>query len=146
MKPNARITRQARPALRDAAQQIWLAGLGALALAEEESSRVFETLVEKGRTFQEETVDTAVAAVDARVDEAKTATVSRLEKLGRAVDGRFETALARLGVPTHREIASLTRRVEALRRTVDATAAKTARPARRVAARTRRTVSEATNS
>ena len=34
--------------VKDNAQHIWLAGLGALATAGEEGSRVFEDLVEKG--------------------------------------------------------------------------------------------------
>ena len=41
------------PGLRDTAQQIWLAGLGAFALAEEEGGKLFRSLVHKGETLEQ---------------------------------------------------------------------------------------------
>ena len=39
------------PMLRDSVEQVWLAGLGALALTEEEGLRFFRRLVKKGEGF-----------------------------------------------------------------------------------------------
>lgn len=47
--PTERILRNE---VRESAQKIWLAGLGALALAEEEGARLFDTLVERGRELE----------------------------------------------------------------------------------------------
>ena len=41
--------------VKDSAQQIWLAGLGAFAKAQEEGGKVFEALVKEGETIQART-------------------------------------------------------------------------------------------
>ena len=46
---------QLAAAVKDSAQQIWLAGLGAFAKAQEEGSKVFENLVKEGRGIQRRT-------------------------------------------------------------------------------------------
>ena len=40
--------------VRESAHKIWLAGLGALAVAEEEGSKLFKSLVEQGERFEAE--------------------------------------------------------------------------------------------
>ena len=42
----------AHPSVKDSAQQIWLAGLGAFAKAQEEGGKVFEALVKEGLGMQ----------------------------------------------------------------------------------------------
>ena len=46
-------------AVKDSAQQIWLAGLGAFSKAQEEGSKVFETLVKEGLSIQRKTQSVA---------------------------------------------------------------------------------------
>jgi poly(hydroxyalkanoate) granule-associated protein len=41
--------------VKDSAQQIWLAGLGAFSKAQEEGGKVFEALVKEGLTIQRKT-------------------------------------------------------------------------------------------
>ena len=41
--------------VRESAQQIWLAGLGAYAKAQEEGNKVFDALVKEGETIQKKT-------------------------------------------------------------------------------------------
>ena len=41
--------------VKDSAQQIWLAGLGAFSKAQEEGGKVFEALVKEGMTIQRKT-------------------------------------------------------------------------------------------
>jgi len=43
---------QLSSAVKDSAQQIWLAGLGAFSKAQEEGSKVFDTLVKEGLAIQ----------------------------------------------------------------------------------------------
>ena len=40
------------PAMRESVEQVWLAGLGALALTEEEGSKFFRALVKKGEGIE----------------------------------------------------------------------------------------------
>ena len=42
-------------AIKESAQQIWLAGLGAFAKAQEEGGKAFESLVKEGLTIQRKT-------------------------------------------------------------------------------------------
>ena len=102
----------------DSAQKIWLAGLGALSAAEQEGSRMFSSLVEKGKTFEargRKQIDEVKSRVEETVEKAE----SSWEKLGATVDDRVEAAIKKLGVPSRNEIQKLTKRVEELTLKVD---------------------------
>lgn len=108
--------------LRESAQKIWLAGLGALSAAEQEGSKLFKTLVEKGEKFESrgrDVVDDAKEDVTDAVDDAKTKAETAWEKVEDRVDGAVASALKRFGVPSREEIATLTQRVEELTRVVE---------------------------
>jgi poly(hydroxyalkanoate) granule-associated protein len=109
MAQTTRRTGQA-PTLRDSVEQVWLAGLGALALTEREGNRLFRTLVKQGEGFEKDAKVRLRKAV-AAAKEAPGATVDRIES---GLDETMTGVLRRLGVPTKREITSLTRRVEGL--------------------------------
>ena len=96
--------------LKDSAHRIWLAGLGALAAAEEEGTKLFSRLVERGREVE--------SRGKVEVDNAKTKAESTWndlgDKVGSKVDETLTATLNRLGVPTRDEIRTLTQRVEEL--------------------------------
>lgn len=108
-------------AIKDSAQQIWLAGLGAFAKAQEEGGKVFETLVAEGMNIQKRTkaaTEEKVAEVAEKVAKNKTdwtrqATQS-LDKLETIFEDRVSRALGRLGVPSKGDLQDLLERVEAL--------------------------------
>jgi poly(hydroxyalkanoate) granule-associated protein len=111
--------------------QIWLAGLGALARAQREGPKLFETLVEEGGSFQEhqranaqqlvksawdglrETVDTRTAEVRSKAGEA-------MDNLEGIFQSRVQKALQQLGMPTSKEINALSRKVDELNHSVHA--------------------------
>lgn len=98
--------RKAQRDLKDSAQKIWLAGVGALAVAEEEGVRMFDSLVERGREWEgrgRERMDKARSRVEHAVDDVE-----------ERVDERVSQVMHRLGVPTRDEIHRLTRKVEEL--------------------------------
>jgi poly(hydroxyalkanoate) granule-associated protein len=112
-----KVTRRA-PALRQSIDQVWLAGLGALAMAEEEGSHFFRTLVRKGEGFEQASraqIDRLAGRMTARAEGVRRSTVNRL---GAGFDDAMTGMLHRLGVPTAKEISSLTRRVESLTETL----------------------------
>ena len=102
----------------DSAHKIWLAGLGALAKAEEEGTKVFHNLVEAGEEF-EARGKKRFTLVKGKVKEAREAAGKEFEKLGDTFDDKVAAAVQKLGVPSRDEIQRLTKRVEELTAKVD---------------------------
>lgn len=110
--------------VRDFARQIWLAGLGAFARAQEEGGKFFETLVQEGQAVDvrmRNTVDEkteqmkgGVDAVKGRVEEFRDKATGTWNKLEEVFQGRVARALRRLGVPTREDIQQLFQQVELL--------------------------------
>ena len=99
-----------QPALRESAERIWLAGLGALALTEEQGSKFFKNLVKKGEAFDRETR----SRLDKQVALVRQAPTTAMKRIEGSVEQTMTGMLHRFGIPTRREIHSLTRRVETL--------------------------------
>ena len=107
--------------LTDTAQQIWLAGVGAFARAQAESTKLFEGLVKEGLNLEKSALTIADTqaevvrdAVETGVDSATARATGTWEQLEAAVEGGVRRALTRLGVPDRNEMAELSRRVESL--------------------------------
>jgi poly(hydroxyalkanoate) granule-associated protein len=107
--------------VRDSAQQIWLAGMGAFAKAQEEGTKVFDSLVKEGVGLQrrtqsvaEERLNEAAGRMTTMATEVTSKAGASWDKLENIFEGRTAKALGRLGVPTAAEVAALTRRVDAL--------------------------------
>lgn len=96
--------------VRESAQQIWLAGLGAFAKAQEGGTKVFEALVKEGETIQSRTRQ----AAEEKVTEFTTKATGTWDRLEQVFEDRVARALNRLGVPTKKDIDALTQRVEEL--------------------------------
>jgi len=119
--------------VKDSAQQIWLAGLGAFAKAQEEGGKVFDALVKEGETIQARTrkmTDEKIAVVAGKA----AGTWDRLEQV---FEDRVSRALGSLGVPSKKDIDKLSKRVVELTAVVqDLTEGKAiAKPATKTAAK-----------
>lgn len=117
------------PTLRESAHQIWLAGLGALSLVEDESGKFFKSLVKRGQTFEVETKD-RVEEIKAKLD-VKSAAADAIDRIGEGLDDNMTAVLHRLGLPTKKEIDGLSKRVDRLTKTLEAKPVRHA-PRRRV--------------
>jgi poly(hydroxyalkanoate) granule-associated protein len=116
-RPTGPSTDNLAQAMRDSAQKIWLAGLGAFERAKSEGPRMFETLVEQGqglRARATEAADQALKTVREQAGEAQ----GRWDKLEQVFEDRVSRSLHRLGVVTSRELADLSSQVEELNQTV----------------------------
>lgn len=103
--------------LKESAHKIWLAGLGAVAVAEEEGSKFFRNLVDRGEKFEDrrkKDVGRAVDRVKEGIDEVKDEVETRWQQIGDSFDRQVANVIERLGVPTREEIHKLTLRVEDL--------------------------------
>ena len=151
----AKSSAQLANTVKESAQQIWLAGLGAFSKAQEEGGKVFEALVREGVSIQRKTQEVAegkLSEASTRMSAMATDLSSKAsgqwDKLETIFEERVSRALQKLGVPTAREIDALTARVEELNRTVAALrggSTGTARkaPARRTAAKAPRATAPA---
>ena len=93
--------------VRESASQMWLAGLGAVAITQEEGGKVFNALVKDGATIQARTRKLADRKVALATGKAAD-TLSRLEHIFEEGAGR---ALGSLGVPSKKDIDRLSRRI-----------------------------------
>ena len=103
------------------ARQVWLAGLGALAKAEKEGNKLFDTLVQRGEELEAQAMQKAEDAVEDlknRLGEVRESAVSNLNKLEKAFQKRVKRALHRLGVPSRDDIQDLARQVNVLQESI----------------------------
>ena len=110
--------------VKDSAQNIWLAGLGAFSKAQQEGGRVFESLIQEGVSLQRKTqsvaeetlgeVSSRVASV-AKAGAAAAQASPAWDRLETIFEDRVAKALARLGVPAPGELNALVAQVEQLR-------------------------------
>lgn len=112
---------QLAQSVKDSAQHIWLAGMGAFSKAQEEGGKVFETLVKEGMSLQKKTQGMAedkISEVTGRMS-AMAGTVTakagqNWDKLEAIFEQRTAKALGKLGVPTAKDVEALNQRVERL--------------------------------
>ena len=133
-------------AIKDSAQQIWLAGLGAFAKAQEEGGKAFESLVKEGLSIQrktqavaEERISEATNKVSSMATDISSKASGQWDKLESIFEERVAKALNKLGVPSARDVDALIKRIDALNQHVQQlagkapakTAARKAAPARK---------------
>ena len=135
---------QLASSVKDSAQQIWLAGLGAFSKAQAEGGKVFETLVKDGVGLQRKTQ----AAAEEKISEATSKMTNmangitakatgvatditakatgQWDKLENIFEERVAKALHKMGMPTAKEVQALAKRVDELSAMLNKTAAKPA--------------------
>ncbi len=147
--------------VKESAQQIWLAGMGAFSKAQEEGTKVFEALVKEGMSLQkktqavaEEKLGEVTGRMSAMADTVSAKAGQNWDKLESIFEQRTAKAMAKLGVPTAKDVAALGKRVDELTaavaklgrapvakapaRTAAKTAATRAKPASKTAAPAKR--------
>jgi len=99
----------------EAAQKVWFAGLGALAMAQDEGGKFFSLLVERGQEIEK----AGEASVAAMRKQATSTPVDVWRKVQALVDAQVTGALHRLDVPTQGELAALTKKIEHLTASIE---------------------------
>jgi len=117
----------------ESANKIWLAGLGAFAVAQEEGTKAFDLLVKQGEGIQER----ARKAAGSKIAEVGEQASDAWNKIEHVFEGRVAKALHSLSVPSKKDIDGLSKRVAELTAVVnklagkgDRSAAAAARPKR----------------
>ncbi len=102
--------------VKESAQQIWLAGLGAFAKAQEEGGKVFDALVKEGESIQARTRK----MTDERIAQVAGKAAGTWDRLEQVFEDRVARALGSLGVPSKQDIDGLSKRVVDLSAAVQA--------------------------
>ena len=107
--------------VKEQAQQIWLAGLGAFAKAQQDGTKAFEKLVSDGISMQrkvqvtaEEKMAEATKKVSQAAHQFNERATGQWDKLETIFEDRVSKALARLGIPTAADLDALHQRIAAL--------------------------------
>jgi poly(hydroxyalkanoate) granule-associated protein len=145
VRPAARKSRsrggKAQARVIDNVQQVWLAGMGAVARAQKEGPAAFQEAVAEGlqlltrsRTTAEKMIRdifaSAQGSVQSRFGSAREQATETWDNLEVLFQSRVQKALQQIGVPTASEIRLLTRRVAELNENVKALSARSARSGR----------------
>jgi poly(hydroxyalkanoate) granule-associated protein len=107
-------------AVRSSAQQIWQAGLGAFAKAQQAGGREFTRLVRDGSELQKRArqVEDATDTVARKAERSSRRASGTWGKLEQVFEERVARALATIGVPARSEMEALNHRIEELERMV----------------------------
>ena len=131
-------TRRAPATVIEGVQQIWLAGMGAIAKAQKEGPAAFQDAVAEGlkllgrsrsqaEKMMRDAFESAQDTVQARLGTARDQAAETWDSLESLFQSRVQKALQQIGVPNADEIRLLTRRVAELNDSVNALAGKRAR-------------------
>jgi poly(hydroxyalkanoate) granule-associated protein len=126
--------------VKESAQQIWLAGMGAFSKAQAEGGKVFDALVKEGTNLQrrtqsvaEEKLNEVTGKMVGMASEVQSRAGQHWDKLENIFEQRTAKALGKLGVPSAKDVADLSHRVDVLAAQVAKLSRAT--PAKRAAAK-----------
>ena len=118
-------------AVKESAQQIWLAGLGAFAKAQEGGGKVYESLMKEGLSIQrktqaaaEEKISEATSKMANMAGDIQSKAGQQWDKLENIFEERVAKALNKLGVPSAKDVDALIARIDELNKSVQKMSAK----------------------
>ena len=118
-------------AVKESAQQIWLAGLGAFSKAQEGGGKVFESLMKEGLSIQrktqavaEEKISEATSKMANMAGDIQSKAGQQWDKLENIFEDRVAKALNKLGVPSAKDVDALIARIDELNKSVQKMSAK----------------------
>ena len=130
-------TEPIEPAAREArsyARQIWLAGLGAYTKAGKEGLSYLRELIKAGEVVEgkgKRVFNKELRAANSQIEDAKDELYevgekveTQLERLERAFDSRVAGALNRIGIPSRRDVETLSSKLDELKALVELAARK----------------------
>lgn len=111
--------------VKDSAQQIWQAGLGAFTKAQTEGTKAFEALVKEGVNFQRKTqsaaedkINEATQKMTSMATDISSKASGQWDKLESIFEDRVAKVLNKMGVPSAKDINALIARIDALNASV----------------------------
>lgn len=119
--PTGLLDNQIAGAVKDSAQHIWLAGMGAFSKAQAEGTKVFDALMKEGLALQKKTQGLAeerISAVTSKMTAVAGGVTDKAgaqwDKLESIFEARVAKALNKMGVPSRKDIDALIKRIDEL--------------------------------
>lgn len=119
--PAGLLDSQLAQSVKESAQQIWLAGMGAFSKAQEGRAKVFEALIKEGTSLQrktqsaaEEKIGEVTDRMSAMAGDVTAKAGQHWDKLETIFEQRTAKAMNKLGVPTAKDVDALIKRVDEL--------------------------------
>src|SRR4030095_1541609 len=107
--------------IKDSAQQIWLAGMGAFAKAQAEGTQAFDKLIKDGMNLQKKTqgaaedkISEVTGKMTAMAGEVTAKAGQHWDKLESIFEARTAKAMSRPGGPAGQDMAALNERIDQL--------------------------------
>lgn len=129
--PKKKTDTDLKGSVKDSAQQIWQAGLGAFNKAQAEGSKAFEALVKEGVSLQrktqsvaEEKISEATSKISTMATDISSKASGQWDKLESIFEDRVAKALNKLGVPSAKDVNALITRIDELNKSVQKLSAK----------------------
>ena len=111
--------------VKDSAQQIWQAGLGAFNKAQSEGTKAYEALIKEGMSFQRKTqsaaevkISEATQKMTSMATDISSKASGQWDKLESIFEDRVAKALNKLGVPSAKDVSALIARIDELNASV----------------------------
>lgn len=121
--------------VKDSAQQIWQAGVGAFAKAQAEGSKAIEALIKEGVNMQrktqsvaEEKISEASNKMSSMATDISSKASGQWDKLESIFEDRVAKALNKLGVPSAKDVNALIVRIDELNKSVQKLSARGTTP------------------
>lgn len=121
--------------VKDSAQQIWQAGLGAFNKAQTEGTKAIEALIKEGVSMQRKTQSAAEEKIleasnkmSSMATDISAKASGQWDKLESIFEDRVAKALNKLGVPSAKDVAALIARIDELNKSVQKLSAGGAAP------------------
>ena len=125
ISPEKATTPHLASAVKESAQHIWLAGLGAFAKAQEGSGKMYESLMKEGLSIQrktqavaEEKISEATSKMANMAGDIQSKAGHQWDKLENIFEDRVAKALNKLGVPSAKDVEALIARIDELSKSV----------------------------
>jgi len=116
--------------VRASAHQIWLAGLGAYAKAEEESVKVIESLIKEGEEVESRATEVKTGTIaktteireraNQSIEDVRAKINESLDKVEALLEKSIESVVNFLGMPSKSDVDTLIKKVETLNKSVKA--------------------------
>lgn len=117
--------------VKDSAQQIWQAGLGAITRAQAEGTKAVESLVKESISIQrktqaaaEEKINEATHKMSSMATDISSKASGQWDKLENIFEERVAKAMGKLGVPSAKDVQALSARIDELSKAVEKLSAK----------------------
>ncbi|OTG88370.1 poly(hydroxyalcanoate) granule associated protein [Acinetobacter sp. ANC 4558] len=100
-------------------KQIWLAGLGAFSKAEEEGSKLFETLVQTGSELEAKSKEISNYDTNEISKKTKSSVIETKDKIEKLVEYGIYQSLSKMGLVTVKDLQKLEKMILELHQKID---------------------------